>query len=78
VGSRAGLDRCGKFPPPGNSIPGPSSPKSVSIPTELPGPLIIIIMIIIIIIIMSVFRGSTYITVVVGITTMKFPRLSFL
>jgi hypothetical protein len=38
VGPRAGLDRCGKSLPHRDSIPGPSSPKPVAIPTELPGP----------------------------------------
>ena len=39
VGSRAGLDRCGKSrPPPRESIPGPSSLWPVAIPTTLPGP----------------------------------------
>jgi len=37
VGSRAGLDRCGKSRPHQDSIPGPSSPELVAIPTELPG-----------------------------------------
>jgi hypothetical protein len=37
VGSRAGLDRCGKTRPHRDSIPGPSSPQLVTIPTELPG-----------------------------------------
>jgi hypothetical protein len=33
VGPRAGLDRCGKYlPPPG------FDPRTVAIPTELPGP----------------------------------------
>jgi hypothetical protein len=39
VGPRASLDRCGKFRPQWDSIPGPSSPWPVAIPTELPGPL---------------------------------------
>jgi hypothetical protein len=38
VGPRADLDRCGKSRPHRDSIPGPSSPQSVAIPTELPGP----------------------------------------
>ena len=38
VGPRPGLDRCGKSRPHRDSIPGPSSPKPVAIPTELPGP----------------------------------------
>jgi hypothetical protein len=38
VGPRAGLDRCEKSHPHWNSIPGPSSPKQVAIPTTLPGP----------------------------------------
>jgi hypothetical protein len=37
VGLRAGLDVCEKPRHHRDSIPGPSSPKSVSIPTELPG-----------------------------------------
>ena len=39
VGPRAGLDGW-KISPHRDSIPGPSSPYSVAIPTELPGPLI--------------------------------------
>jgi hypothetical protein len=39
VGPRAGLNRCEKFSPHQDSIPGPSSPEQVAIPTELPGPL---------------------------------------
>jgi hypothetical protein len=39
VGYRAGLDVCEKPRPHQDSIPGPSSPWSVAIPTELPGPL---------------------------------------
>src|SRR5215475_3046711 len=39
VGPRAGLDVCEKFRPHWDSIPGPSSPYSFAIPTELPGPL---------------------------------------
>jgi len=35
VGPRAGLDGCGKSRPHRDSIPGPSSPKRVAIPTEL-------------------------------------------
>jgi hypothetical protein len=38
VGPRAGLDRCGKSRPYRDSISGPSSPYSVAIPTDLPGP----------------------------------------
>ena len=38
VGPRAGLDRCIKSRPHRDSIPGPSSPWPVAIPTELPGP----------------------------------------
>jgi len=38
VGSRAGLDRCGKSRLHRDSIPGPSSPYSVDIPTTLPDP----------------------------------------
>jgi hypothetical protein len=41
VGPRAGLDRCGKSRPHRDSIPGPSSPLSIAIPTELTGPLIL-------------------------------------
>jgi hypothetical protein len=41
VGHRAGLDRCGKSRPHWDSIPGPSNPWSVNIPTELPGPIAI-------------------------------------
>jgi hypothetical protein len=37
VGPRAGLDVCEKSRPHRDSIPGPSSPYSVAIPTELPG-----------------------------------------
>jgi hypothetical protein len=37
VGPRAGLDRCEKSRPYRDSIPGPSSPYPVTIPTELPG-----------------------------------------
>ena len=39
VGPRAGLDRCGNSRPHQDSIPGPSSPQSVAIPTEISGPL---------------------------------------
>jgi hypothetical protein len=38
VGPRAGLDECGKFRPHRDSIPGPSSPWRIAIPTALPGP----------------------------------------
>ena len=38
MGPRAGLNRCGKSRPHRVSIPGPSSPQPVAIPTELPGP----------------------------------------
>jgi hypothetical protein len=41
VGTRAGLDRCGKSRPHRDSILGPSSPQPVAIPTELPGPSLI-------------------------------------
>jgi hypothetical protein len=37
VGPRAGMDGCGKSRPNRDSIPGPSSPLPVAIPTELPG-----------------------------------------
>jgi hypothetical protein len=37
-----GLDVCGKSRPHRDSIPGPSSPYAVAIPTTLPGPQIII------------------------------------
>ena len=37
-GPRAGLDRCGKSRPHRDSIPGPSSPQPVAIPTAIPGP----------------------------------------
>ena len=40
VGRRAGLDRCGKSRPHWDSIPGPSSPYPVAIPTELSRPII--------------------------------------
>jgi hypothetical protein len=39
VGPKAGLDVCEKFRPHRDLIPGPSSPQSVAIPTELPSPL---------------------------------------
>jgi len=39
VGPRAGLDRCGKSCPHRDSIPGPSSPLAVAIPTTIPYPL---------------------------------------
>ena len=38
MGRRVGLDRCGKSHPHRDSIPGPSSPQPVVLPTELPGP----------------------------------------
>jgi hypothetical protein len=38
VGPRAGLDGCGKPRPRRNSIPGPSGPWQVAIPTELSRP----------------------------------------
>jgi hypothetical protein len=38
MGPRAGLDRCGKSDPQRDSIPGPSRPYPVAIPTMLPGP----------------------------------------
>ena len=38
VGPRAGLDMRGKSRLHRDSIPGPSSPQPVAIPTELPGP----------------------------------------
>ena len=38
VGLRAGLDRYGKSRPHRDSIPGPSSPQPVAIPTKLLGP----------------------------------------
>ena len=41
VSPRAGLDRCGNLAAHRDSIPGPSSPWPVAIPTELPGPLLI-------------------------------------
>ena len=37
MGPRAGLDRCGKSRPHRDSIPGPSVPQPVAVPTELPG-----------------------------------------
>ena len=39
MGSRAGLDRCGKSRLHRDSIPGPPSPQPVAIPTMIPGPL---------------------------------------
>jgi len=38
VGLRTGLDRFGKSRPYRDSIPGPSSPYAVAIPTTLSGP----------------------------------------
>ena len=38
VGPRAGLDRCGKSRPDRHSIPGPSNPWRVAIPTALSRP----------------------------------------
>jgi hypothetical protein len=38
VGPRAGMDRCGKRRPHRDSIPGPSSPYRVAMPTELSRP----------------------------------------
>jgi hypothetical protein len=38
VGPRAGLDGCGKSRPHRDSIPGPSTPEPVAIPTELSRP----------------------------------------
>ena len=38
VGLRAGLDGCGKSRPHRDSIPGPSSPQRVAVPTELSRP----------------------------------------
>jgi hypothetical protein len=38
VGARASLDGCGKSRSHRDSIPGPSSPYQVAIPTELPWP----------------------------------------
>ena len=38
VGPRVGLDGCGKSRPHRDSIPGPSIPQRVAIPTELTGP----------------------------------------
>jgi len=38
VGPRAGLEGCGKSRPHRDSIPAPSSPKRVAIPTELSRP----------------------------------------
>ena len=37
MGPRAGQDRCGKPRFHRDSIPGPSSPQSVTIPSKLPG-----------------------------------------
>ena len=42
VGHRAGLDGCGKFRPHRNSIPGPSNPYRVAIPTELSRPILLV------------------------------------
>ena len=39
MGSRAGLDRCGKSCPHRDSMPGPPSPLPVAIPTTLHGTL---------------------------------------
>jgi hypothetical protein len=39
---KAGLDRCGKSHPHRDSIPGPSSPVPVAVPTELPGPQVLL------------------------------------
>jgi len=68
VGPRAGLDGRKISSPPGFD-PGPSSPYSVAIPTELPGPQIIIVIIVIIIImnkreehIEHIVAGSTTLT----------------
>jgi len=38
VGPRVSLDGCGTFHPDRGSIPGPSSPKGVTMPTELSRP----------------------------------------
>jgi hypothetical protein len=38
VDPRLRLDRCGKVTSHQDSIPGPSSPRRVAIPTELPWP----------------------------------------
>ena len=38
MGHRAGVDRCGKSRPHRDSIPGPSSPQRIAIPTELSQP----------------------------------------
>ena len=38
MGPRASLDGCGKSRPHRDSIPGPPSPKRVTIPTELSRP----------------------------------------
>ena len=40
MGHRAGLDRCGKFRPHRDSIPVPTNPYLVAIPTTLPGPIL--------------------------------------
>jgi hypothetical protein len=42
VGPRVGLDRRGKSRLHWDSIPGPSSPQPVAIPTMLPGPLLVV------------------------------------
>jgi hypothetical protein len=46
VGARAGLDGCGKSSPPlhRDSIPGPSCPYRVTIPTELSRPKVAVIL----------------------------------
>ena len=38
MGPRAGLDGCGKSHPRRNSIPGPSTSRRVTVPTELSRP----------------------------------------
>jgi hypothetical protein len=38
MGPRTGLDSCPNLASHRDSIPGPSSPQPVAIPTELPGP----------------------------------------
>ena len=43
VGLRDGLDRCGESRPHRDSIPGPSSPQRVAIPTTLSGPQILVL-----------------------------------
>ena len=43
VGPRSGLDGCGKSRPHQDSIPGPSSPWQVTIPTELSRPTMIVL-----------------------------------